>query len=133
MVQLSKEGFIQPEQLRSFLQEVKSAATYQASAKGLLLSDMKIVEDGEVNRWFNDVQEKVEFILNMASEIEDTAALTKGAAAVKTAAAIFFTAAFPPATPVWKKIEVVLSAIFAGSPTAIIHGYRIPIWPVKGW
>lgn len=84
LVQLSKEGFIQPEQLRSFLQEVKSAATYQALAKGLLLSDMKIVEDGEVNRWFNDVQEKVVFMLNMASEIEDTAALTKGAAAVKS-------------------------------------------------
>ncbi len=77
--QVATLALITHEQLRDILLEVKSANTYQTLAKGLLMSDIKVVEAGEVNDWFNKVQEKVQQIM------QDTSAATKGEAVEKGA------------------------------------------------
>lgn len=80
---LGAEGFISHEQLRDVLQDIKQASTYQALAKGLLLSEIKTIEAGEVTNYFNKVQEKVEQFIHHSSESIENTDVAKDAADVK--------------------------------------------------
>lgn len=81
--QLAKASLITHEQLRSFLSGVKENALYQGLAKGLLLSDIKTVEEGQIKAYFNEVQEKVAILLRDNPWGEEGQEVGKNAAEVK--------------------------------------------------
>lgn len=83
LVQLAEVELISHEHLRSFMTELKDASTYQALAKGLLMSDLQVVENGEVTAWFEQVQDKVEEILSVSNEAVVSNEVAKGAMEVK--------------------------------------------------
>jgi len=84
LVALMEVDLLSNEQLRSTLSEIKDASTYQALAKGLLMSDLKVVENGDVASWFEDVQEKVQEILSASDEAIVSEDVAKGAMQVKS-------------------------------------------------
>lgn len=76
---LVKEDLISPEQLRNLTSQIKDSITYQSLAKGLMLSDLKTVEEGTIKAYFNSVQEKV------AKVLEETVTMEKGDSIAKSA------------------------------------------------
>ncbi len=75
MIQLNEWLLVQesiPESLRTFLGELKASASYRSLARSLLLSDMNVVEKSEVNRWFNETQDRLSRVLSMVGEDEAT-------------------------------------------------------------
>lgn len=80
---LGDEGLISRQGLRTVLQDIKEGSTYQALAKGMLLSDLKVVEDGEIASYFKKVQEQVELFIGNTSEALEDSPVAKDAANVK--------------------------------------------------
>ncbi len=64
LVELADQELLTLDQLRTFIMDAKDSHTYMSLSKGLMVSDIATVEQGEVAQYFNALQEKLSLIAN---------------------------------------------------------------------